>query len=531
MNTLLNKLFGLSSLGFGDEGVQFGFARPLPPWAWVLAVAVALAVAFWSYSRLSGGRAMRVVLAGLRGLLLVLLLLLIAGPQLVKPNERIEKDWVLVLLDRSASMAIADAPGAAGTRRSRDEQLREAVQAHWPALSALAQNRTVVWLGFDSGTYDLKLIEKDGVATGLEFGQPAGRRTSIGAALEQALARAAARPLSGVVIVSDGRSSDEPTHAAIKRLQGGQVPVYTVALGSPDPVADLAVSKAEAPAMAFLNDTVPVMVEIDRLGSVAVGQRLPGGTVQLVEKTTGLKLDEKPLPEDPAEWQDGRARVTLTTKPNIAGKIEWVVKVVPDTADLIEQNNRAELAIELVDRPIRVVQFDGYPRWEFRYLKNLLLREKSIRSASLLLASNRQYLQEGEMLLDALPRSPEEWAKFDVVIMGDLPGSMFGREQLEQLKEHVAVRGAGLLWIGGPGSTPGAWRDTPLADLLPFAMGSSGSSEQGVRAWDEPVVMFPAPAASRLSLLELGESPTEGWPQKLSDPATGWSQLKYCAVH
>jgi hypothetical protein len=220
--------------------------------------------------------------------------------------------------------------------------------------------------------------------------------------------------------------------------------------------------------------------------------------------------------------------ITLTTRPDIAGKSEWVVRLAPDTPDLIEQNNQSELAIELVDRPIRVAQFDGYPRWEFRYLKNLLLREKSIRSASLLLASNRQYLQEGEMVLDALPRSPEEWAKFDVVIMGDLPGSLFGREQLEQLKEHVAVRGAGLLWIGGPGATPGAWRDTPLADLLPFAMGSgSGSSDQTVRAWDEPVVMFPAPAAMRLSLLELGETPTEGWPEKLSEPATGWSQLKY----
>src|SRR5262249_20829617 len=149
--------------------------------------------------------------------------------------------------------------------------------------------------------------------------------------------------------------------------------------------------------------------------------------------------------------------------------------------------------------------------WEYRYIKNLLLREKTIRSASLLIASNRQYLQEGEIQLDALPRSPEEWAAFDVIIMGDLPGSMFSREQLEQLKEHVAIRGAGLLWIGGPSATPGGWRDTPLADLLPFTTGSGQSSaDQPVRDFNEPVVMFPAPAATRLNLLELGETPQEG---------------------
>jgi hypothetical protein len=527
VNAFLNKLFGLQSMGFGDPDVQLGFARPMPPWAWALAVLVAAAVSFWSYSRLTGSRPGRMALATLRGLLLLLLLVLICGPQLVRPNERVEKDWVLVLLDRSASMTIADTPAAGGTRETRDKQLRDAISAAWPAFTQLAKDRTVVWLGFDSGVFDLKLAEQGGAATGLEFGEPAGRRTSLGSALEQALARAAARPLSGVLVVSDGRSADEPSHSSIKRLRAQQIPVYTLALGSPDPVADLAVHAVESPAMAFLNDTVPVTVEIDRLGSAPPGGGSPG-SVQLVERGTGLVLDERPMPDDPASWADGRARVTLTTRPALAGKSAWIVRLVPRTPDLIDQNNQSELAIELIDRPLRVAQFDGYPRWEFRYLKNLLLREKSIRSASLLLASNRQYLQEGEIVLDGIPRSPEEWAQFDVIILGDLSGSMFSRDQLEQLKEHVAVRGGGLLWIGGPGSTPGSWRETPLADLLPFVMSSgSGPGDQTVRAADEPVVMIPAPAATRLNLLELGETPADGWPIRLSDPATGWSQLQY----
>ena len=119
---------------------------------------------------------------------------------------------------------------------------------------------------------------------------------------------------------------------------------------------------------------------------------------------------------DAEAWADQHARVTLVSKPDQAGKRAWTVRVVPDGPDLIQENNAAEVAVELVDQPLRVAQFDGYPRWEYRYLKNLLLREKSITSASMLLASNRQYLQEGEILLDAVPRSPEEWAKFDVVV-------------------------------------------------------------------------------------------------------------------
>lgn len=543
MNALLNRIFGLGGgIGFGDEGVHFGLARPIPAWGWVLAVLIAGAFAGWSYWRLAGARGARVALAVVRGLTLLLILTLILGPQLVRPNERVEKDWILVLLDRSGSMAIADAPGStdpggpgsvARGRETRDEQLKSAVTAAWPAFAKLAKDRTVVFLGFDSGVYDLKVEEQNGAATGLDVGPATGRRTSIGAALDQALARAAARPLSGIVLVSDGRSVDEPGRNALRRLQSEHVPVYTVALGSADPIADLAVAKAESPALAFINDTVPVNVEIDRLGAAAPTTPAAGviggtGKVQLVDKATGLVMDEKPLPTDAAAWQDGRTHVTLTDHPENAGKFTWVVRLVPAGPDLIEQNNTAELAIELVDRPLRVAYFDGYPRWEYRYLKNLLLREKSIHSASMLLASNRQYLQEGDITLDSTPRSPEEWAKFDVIVLGDLAGSMFTREQLEQLREHVAVRGAGLLWIGGPAATPAAWRDTPLADLLPFALGASTSAaESSVRAYDEPVLMFPTPAAKRLDLLQLSDTTDEGWPAKLSDPATGWSALRY----
>lgn len=528
MTEWLNRLLGIGGegIGFGREGVEFGFARPLPPWAWALAIAAAFVLAGWSYWKLEGRKRWRFTFAAARGFVLLLLLFLFSGPQLVKANERVESDWVLVLLDRSASLAIADAPREGGGRETRDQQLRRTIGTNWPAFTALARDRTVQWLGFDSGAYDVHPQRSEGNPDGLDLPSPVGRRTALGAALDQALARAAARPVSGVVIVSDGRSVDEPGRQAIRRLQSERIPVFTVALGSAEPVADLALERAEAPALAFVNDTVPVGVDVERLGA---GDAALGGRVQLIDKLTGRVLDERPLETDPSAWPDHRTRITLTSKPGQPGKFEWVVRIVPDIPDLIEQNNQAELSIELVDRPLRVLYFDGYPRWEYRYLKNLLVREHSIQSAALLLAPNRQYLREGDLPLDTLPRSPEEWARFDVVVLGDLSPTLFSREQLEQLREHVSVRGAGLLWIGGPGATPGAWRDTPLADLLPFSLGAAadGGGGASVRSYDEAVVMAPALAARRLSLLELGETPAEGWPSRLSDPATGWSQLQY----
>src|SRR5690606_12155152 len=127
----------------------------------------------------------------------------------------------------------------------------------------------------------------------------------------------------------------------------------------------------------------------------------------------------------------------------------------------------------------------------------------------------------------ALPRSPEEWGRFDVVIIGDVLPNVYSREQLEQVREHVSLRGGGLLWIAGESATPNAWRDTPLADLLPFTLSRSAGASQAVRPWTEPVVRLPTAAARRLNLLQLTDDPENPWPSALTNPDTGWSQLQW----
>src|SRR5262249_3534842 len=47
--------------------------------------------------------------------------------------------------------------------------------------------------------------------------------------------------------------------------------------------------------------------------------------------------------------------------------------------------------------------------------------------------------------------------------------------------------------------------------------------------WGEPVTMIATPTADGLGVLRLAESAVNGswWPPKLSDPGTGWSQLRW----
>lgn len=533
MNALLQRLLDLDTLSL-KEGLEFSFQRPLAPWAWALVAAAAIALAYWSYHRLTGSRLLRAALCALRALLLVALVVLIAGPQLVERTERTERDWVLVLVDRSESLSIEDASPASpgGDRRSRDAQLRAAVREHWSSIQDLADQREVVFLGFDAGAFDLRVereqaspdapapdaqqTPRPGRLASIDLGPATGRRTALGASLEQALRRAAARPLSGVVLLTDGRSVDEPSRAALRQLQADRVPVFALPLGGASAAGDLAIRSVQGPGVAFTGDLAPVTVQLERVGGEHDAPASPA-TVRLVDTKTGLTLAERRV-----ELSDETQTVTLTTRADDPGEQEWAVQLVSDQPDLIESNNTQPVGVRLVDDPMRVLYIDGGPRWEQRYLKNLLLREKSIVSSNLILSPQARYLQEGDEEIARLPESPEEWARFDAIILGDVSPAVFTTAQLETLRDHIAQRGGGLLWIAGESFVPSEWFGTPLADLLPVV-----SAAGQIAPFNADVLVEPAPLAERLGVMRLGPSAEAPWPAELSDPRTGWSALRW----
>ncbi len=505
---MMEWLLDLDTLTLGGDGVRFGFDIQAPGWVWALVGAGAVVLGWWSYRKLIGPRLGRIGLGTARALLLIALVVLVFGPRLVKRTEQVEKDWVMVLVDRSASLTIEDG-GDGVERRSRDAQARGVLGAYREQWDALDEEREVVWLGFDSGAYELDRGE-----AGIDLGAPIGARTSLGSAVDQALARAAARPLSAVIVVTDGRSVDEVSRNALRRLQSERVPVHVLGLGSAESAGDLALRRVDAPGVAFAGDVTPVRVEIEQVG----GEDSAGGAlVRLVDRATRRVLDERAV-----EFGAGEsvADVALVSREDAAGIREWDVEIVTEGVDLIAGNNTRRVEIELVDRPMRVLYIDGAPRWEQRYLRNLLLREKSITSSSLILARDRRYTQEGNIELDVLPDSLETWAEFDVVLMGDVSPEVFTHEQLAQLREHISIRGGGLIWIGGPGHTPNGWWATPLGDLLPMTRAGADGQEVG-----EPVVLAPTEGADRLGVMRLGGIEGE-WPEELSDPATGWSRIE-----
>ncbi len=518
----IDRILGLRTVHWSDPSAGVGFEYVLPAWVWALVFVSALLFAGWSYHRLLGGRVLRMMLAFLRAVTLVVLLILLAGPTLVLPRETVEPDWLLVLVDRSGSMRVRDLVDAqSGEPINRDTALRRALEAQSAVFSdeGLGKDRRVTWLGFGASAYPIA----SPVDTP-DMPEPSDLATSIRTAIEQALRLPAGKPVSGVVLISDGQTPQDTGQALVQRLKHQGVGVYTVAVGAAQPPLDLAIGQAQSPRRAFINDTAPVSVTVDQLGGDALNRAQI--VLTLTDEADGRVLDQKPLdealPNEP---------VKLHGKSSQIGTARWRVSVehkpAPGQAplrELVTDNNTRVVEVEIIDRPIRVLYIEGYPRWEFRYLKNLLIREKSISSSTALLSADRAFAQEGDIPITRPPATAKEMDAYDVVIVGDVPSGYFSAKQLSLLRDHVSVGGAGLIWIGGEVSTPRSYAGTPLADLLPMRRPGDvkRAGDISSRFYVQPTAL-----AQSLNVLQLGgvgsdAQQTDAWPDDL--PPLRWAQ-------
>ncbi len=518
MNTLLDWLFGFDVGTFGAEDSGVGLSTSMPGWVWGF-VLVTLGVLVWlSYRRLSGPAWVRVVLGGIRWGVVVGLLVLALGPQIERRRVLIEPDRVIVLLDASGSMNMPEVAND-GSMTSRAELLAEMLADHASVFESLEQDsqRRNSTLDVYTFTNRLRPIESsDGLLMFDPIAIADSASTILGGAIESALSKAGTSPVSGIVVFSDGQSHDEPSAGLLETLLGSGIPVIAVPIGSNDPVFDASIRLVESPNAVFAKDRVPIQVEIGTDGYQSGDEIF----LELVDQNTGEILDESAE----AVGDEPGITVDLSHTFTDSGIKNLLIRVHADgpSVDLVSDNNEQAIELRVVSEPMRVLYIDGYPRWEYRYLKNILMRESTVNATTMLLAADRRFIEEGQPMSGPMPDSPEAWEPFDVVILGDVRPDLLSESQLDSLKEHIETRGCGLLWIAGEGSTPKAWGDSQLAPLLPMQSGKIDSISTGTNHF-EPVVASLTEQASRVGLL-IGN---EGTTTAIDNSDAGWTILRW----
>lgn len=500
MTDVLQWLLDLRSIDL-DNGAPLSLRwhSQWPAWAVLSAIALVLAWTWLVYSREGGRRRARIAGGVARLLLLLLMLGLLAQPVLLLQRSRVEPSRVVLLVDDSASMATTDRyepskateslarailttqpadtsrttptsrPDAASelSRRTRADLVRASLSAgEWDALSALARHNELTLFAF-AGRARMQAgpVDRDDlgdIRRWISTFQPKGTQTDLVGAIDQVLSEARTGRLAAIVVASDGRSTaGGDIENVVRTAAEMQVPIHAVMFGSGQPRRDIVVGPALADETVFVGDLVAVRVRVD-----AEGYDKPMHLdVQLVDqadtKLAGQLIEVRPG-QDPTQ-------VELCHRPGSPGRLRMRAIVKPLAEESNTKNNAAIVEVNVVDAKIKVLYVEGYPRYEYRYLKNMLIRESTIVASCLLLSADEGFTQEGNEPIKRFPVTMEELEPFDVVIFGDVDprGDWLSSRQVEMLLDWVGGRGGGFLMIAGPRRSPQAYLGTSIEKLIP----------------------------------------------------------------
>ncbi len=531
MNDWILKLTG-KSVNEGSEivGSQLEFHANLE-WSWIALLAFAFAVIVWiSYrwlpTELSRGR--KVVLVLLRSTFLVLLLGILMGPVLSLELSRKIRKTLLVLVDNSKSMSIADprvmpddikraaiAREHLDSSKGLDQPLEEGRSGEFNKLTrtnilqsvlknkqlsllpTLSEEFDLVTYSFGTGGQVKELqrayrTEEEGAKLTMEDFpwideiSAVHSATALGDSMLEILDRKRGQPLAGILVISDGaHNTGILPRKAGSELSNVQVPLFLYGVGITSP-ADVVVTDIDAPSVAFLDDEMLVRVRVRSRGlkgkSGQLKLTLNDKEIKDVFDLDGVRITSDGRKVDFKE--DGEEQIQIRLKTDEVGDFQLNAKIAVRDDETDGNNNEVTRHLRIVDKKIRVLFVDQSPRDEFRFLRQVLTRDRRIDADILLLEADREILAEKDSpYIEQFPDTKSKLFEYDVIIFGDVDpggkdlsdGRRLTSENMEHINEFVSRFGGAFVMVAGRRFSPSGYWDSPIADLLPVERESDSS--------------------------------------------------------
>jgi uncharacterized membrane protein len=487
-------------------------------WVWVLVLlSGAIAFAIYMYRSETELTLRRRKFMGLCQVLAALLFIVMLSEPVMKMKiTRPLRRTVLVLLDTSNSMSISDErtavddvaeaakalqqlPLTEEVTEAKAESLRSKVLGvsrldlaratiKHPEIDIVGKLGAEYQLRFFSFDDDLKPIAGEGEnADWLDKRKAEGKTSRVGSAIEEAVGRHTGQPIAGVVVLSDftwikGR---DPADVA-QRMKERGVPIYPVAIGLPSP-PDVQVRRLVAPDVVFAGDKVPLRIQIDSSG-------FDGRTVELL-----LAVDGEAVIAQDIVLSGGAQFEEMMYRPKKKdGSAELKVAIEAQAGETAEDNNAISHKVRIIDEKIDVLYVEGLPRWEYRYLRWVLLRDPRLNVRFLMTQGDPSLAAASPRYIGKFPDSAEEVLKHDLMIIGDVPANYFNSKQVALIEELVKKGGGSVLMLAGPVSAPATYRDSPIAKMLPVRIAGGPAVYPGAKA--HPVVTPEGQNSSVISL-------------------------------
>ncbi len=489
---MLKKLLALDPSQEVD-GIDLAFRGGLVFALVLIAISIAFAVYLYRSERhLPKGRRMVMMICQVTALLGLIIILLqpYARIRMTKEFQRA----LVILVDSSRSMAFKDprstpehAAEAAkalnklpldaplpkenttslldGTKAATRMDLARGVLSHpeMKLVEQLRKNFDVRFFSFDSQVRPEEGPDAKDADKSILKREAVGGSSQLGTAMDDALGRFSGQPVAGAMVLSDfaWMEGKDPLRVA-RQFKERSIPVYTVPIGLPAP-PDIKVSGVVGPEVVFKGDRVPLRVKVESSGfkgrTVELQMTVDGeqGAVQQVQLKDGVQFEE----------------ITFIPQRE-SGSIALKFLIPAVAGEATDLNNNTSHEVRIISEKIKVLYVEGLPRWEFRYLRWVLLRDQRLDVKFLMTQGDPALAGSSPRYLAKFPLDPAEALKYDLIILGDVPASYFNSQQTELIQKLIKERGGSLLMIAGPMAAPASYRETPIGEMLPVNIGPSG---------------------------------------------------------
>jgi hypothetical protein len=331
--------------------------------------------------------------------------------------------------------------------------------------------------------------------------------TAIGDAIRDVINRKRGQPLAGIVLVTDGvnNAGSQPRDAAALARQEG-VPLYLYGVGITSP-RDIIVQNLFAPDVTFVKDEALVTVRVR-------GQGLSGESAELQLKLGDQVVTSKTV----AFGTDAEQVVPMKFTPQSLGEFDLTAGIEARSDETVKDNNVRTHRLRVIDAKIKVLLVDQSPRWEFKYLQMMLLRDRRVDLKCYLVEGDKAISRSaGTPYLPEFPARRDELFKFDLVILGDVDPKVLSAQHQDNLNKLVSDFGGGLLVLAGKRFMPGAYRRSALDKLLPVEFAPPTLESTADPIADKPIKLQMTAAGRASPMLRLSDKEEEN--------AQLWSQL------
>ncbi len=392
------------------------FGAPVFVFALIALALVVLAVIVYQRTLPPVGTPRRRLLATIRALVLVMILFLIFEPVLRWLDRSEQRAKILLLVDRSASMSIAD------NGIVRDSLVESFLRrSEFASLADQGQLRTFV---FGDTAIQMSLDSIKQSAANYVGTNPAG-------AWDAARSATSSEDVGAVVIVTDGAHNSGPNPERAATESG--VPIYTVGAGDTTLRRDGLIADLLTNDIAYKGTQVPVRVRVRAQGVAGKSTRL-----RLLDSRSRTLLDESVSFDGSLYEKTFDATFTAESE----GELRITAILDSIASEMTTENNRRSRVVRILDSKYNVVIIAGRPSPDLTFIRQALGQDTTIEVDA--------YVESKNGFVGNRAYSEEVIDNAELFVFIDYPTSASNRQLWEAVVDRLNQDGVPLLYQHGP---------------------------------------------------------------------------------